>query len=178
MTDWAKAANPTAVITTEADAIAAARASAIAIFLGAAWGVIGLVYMLTAGQAAMDAAVAQASAGTPEMAGAIGQFALWTGVGLCVIQLVIGLFQWAKPNIVIPIIFVILVGFGLIMGVFGLLAASAMPEVAEANAATPAWQTWIGLVLLVVQLVLHIAGIRGASKLDKLRNAEANTWDN
>ena len=177
MTDWAKAVNPAAPIATEVDAIAAARASAIAIFLGVAWGLIGIIYMLTAGQAAMDAAVAQASAGTPEMAGAIGQFAMWSAVGLCVIQLAFGLFQWAKPNIVVPIIFLILVAFGLIMGVFGLVAAAAMPEVAEAQAANPAWQTWIGLVLLVVQVVLHVAGIRGASKLDKIRVAAANNYE-
>lgn len=177
MTDWAKAVNPTAAITTEVEATAAARASALAIFLGVAWGVVGIVYTMTAGQAAMDAAVAQASAGTPEMANAIGQFALWSAVGLAVIQLLFALFQWAKPNIVIPIIFLILVAFGLIMGVFGLVAAGAMPEVAEASAATPAWQTWIGLLLLVVQTVLHISGIRGASKLDKLRHAAANTYE-
>ena len=35
MTDWIKASNPTAPVTTEADAIAAARASAVAIFIGA-----------------------------------------------------------------------------------------------------------------------------------------------
>lgn len=177
MTDWAKAVNPTAAITTEQDAIAAARASAIGIFLGVIWGAVGIIYLLTAGQAAMDAAVAQAASETPEMAGAIGQFALWSAVGLCVIQALFGLFQWAKPNIVIPIIFLILVAFGLIMGVFGLVAASAMPEVAEAQAQTPAWQTWIGMLILIVQVVLHISGIRGASKLDKLRVEAASTYE-
>jgi hypothetical protein len=37
MTDWIKASNPTATITTEAEAIGA-WASALAIFLGVIWG--------------------------------------------------------------------------------------------------------------------------------------------
>lgn len=178
MTDWAKAINPTAAIATEEDATGAARASAIAIFLGAAWGVVGIIYLMTAGQAAMQAAVTQASADSPGMAGAIGQVALWTAVFFVVVQAVIGFIQWAKPNIVIPIIFLILVIFGLVMGVFGLVMAGSMPEVAEAQAQAPAWQTWIGMLLMIVQAVMHIAGIRGASKLDKLRYEAANNYDN
>lgn len=37
MSEWIKAMNPTAPITTEPEAVRAARASAIAIFLGVAW---------------------------------------------------------------------------------------------------------------------------------------------
>ena len=33
----------------------------------------------------------------------------------------------------------------------------------------PMWQTWGGLIILVVQLIMHIAGIRGARALDRLR---------
>src|SRR5690606_8579872 len=123
MTDWVRASNPTAPINNEAEATAAARASAIAIFLGVLWGIVGIVYLMTAGQAVMEAAMAQASADAPEMAGMAGvmtQAALWMSVGLVVIQLVLGLVQWAKPNIVIPIIFVILVAFGLVSGLAGM----------------------------------------------------------
>ncbi|MDP2116391.1 MAG: hypothetical protein Q8J71_03235, partial [Brevundimonas sp.] len=62
MTDWVRASNPTAPITSEAEAIAAARASAIAIFLGVIWGIVGIIYLMTAGQAMMEAAMAQAAA--------------------------------------------------------------------------------------------------------------------
>lgn len=175
MTDWVRASNPTAPITNEAEATAAARASAIAIFLGVLWGIVGIIYLMTAGQAVMEAAMAQAAADAPEMADMTGfmtQATLWMSVGFVVIQLVLGLVQWARPNIVIPIIFLILVAFGLVSGVFGLMMAGqdGMPE----SAAAPVWQVWGGLVVLVVQLVLHIAGIRGASKLDKLRFEAAN----
>ncbi|GAA0626496.1 hypothetical protein GCM10009422_24180 [Brevundimonas kwangchunensis] len=178
MTDWIKASNPATPITTEADAIAAARASAIAIFLGAVWGIVGLVYMMTAGSGALEAAAAQAAADTPEMPGmanVVTQAALWMGIGLTVVQLIIGFVQWAKPNIVIPIIFVILVAFGLVTGVFGLVMAG-QPEMAAAAAQTPMWQTVIGFVILAVQLVMHIAGIRGANKLDKIRMAAAQDY--
>lgn len=175
MTDWVRASNPTAQITNEAEATAAARASAIAIFLGVLWGIVGIIYLMTGGAAAMEAAMAQASADAPEMAGMTGvmtQAALWMAAGFVVIQLVLGLVQWTKPNIVIPIIFLILVAFGLISGLMGLLMAgqSDIPEAAQA----PAWQTWVGLVVLVVQLIMHIAGIRGARQLDKLGLEAAN----
>ena len=177
MTDWIKASNPTTPINNEAEALAAARASAIAIFLGVIWGVVGIVYLMTAGQAIMEAAVAQASADAPEMAGMAGmmtQGVLMMSVVFVVIQLVLGLVQWAKPNIVIPIIFLILVIFGLFSGLLGLMMAGqeGLPEAS----ATPAWQTWIGLILLVVQVVLHTAGIRGARKLDKLRMDAAQNY--
>lgn len=175
MTDWVRASNPTAPITNEAEATAAARASAIAIFLGVLWGIVGIIYLMTAGQAVMEAAMAQAAADAPEMAGMTGimtQAALWMSVGFVAIQLVLGLVQWAKPNIVIPIIFVILVAFGLVSGLMGMMMVG--QEGMPAAAAAPAWQTWGGLVILVVQLILHIAGIRGARQLDKLRFEAAN----
>lgn len=176
MTDWIRASNPTTPITTEGEAIAAARASAIAIFLGVLWGIVGIVFLMTAGQALMDAAVAEATAQNPEAAGMAGMMAqglLGLSIGLVVIQLIIGLVQWFKPNIVIPIIFAILVAFGLITGLMAAFGVG-QPE-ASAAVANPAWLTWGGLVILVVQLVLHVAGIRGAQKLDKLRFASAQT---
>lgn len=175
MTDWIKASNPTAPIANEAEAIGAARASALAIFLGVIWGGIGVALLMTGGGSAeIEAAVTQATADTPEMAGmggAMVQIAMWSAVGFCAIQLVLGLVQWAKPNVVIPIIFAILVAFGLVTGLLGLMTTGQenMPDAA----ASPTWQTWVGLVILVVQLVLHIAGIRGARALDKLRMAAA-----
>jgi hypothetical protein len=174
MTDWVRASNPTAPITNEAEATAAARASAIAIFLGVLWGIAGIVYLMTAGQAVMEAAMAQAAAESPEMEGMTGimtQAALWMSVGFVVIQLILGLVQWAKPNIVIPIIFLILVLFGLISGLMGMMmqGQEGMPE-----ATTPAWQLWGGLGIMIIQTIMHIAGIRGARQLDKLRFEAAN----
>lgn len=174
MTDWIKASNPSAPITTEAEAIGAARASALAIFLGVIWGIVGLVYLMTAGQALMDAAVAEASAQNPEvvgMAGMMTQGLIGLSIGLIVIQLIIGLVQWFKPNIVIPIIFTILVAFGLITGLMGAVGVG-QPEDAAAFV-NPAWLTWGGLAVMAVELIMHIAGIRGARALDRIRMAAA-----
>lgn len=174
MTDWIKASNPTAPITTEAEAIGAARASAVAIFLGVAWGIVGIVYLMTAGQALIDAAVAEASAQSSEvsgMAGMMTQGLIGLSIGLIVIQLIIGLVQWFRPNIVIPIIFTILVAFGLLTGLMAVVGVG-QPENAAAFA-NPAWLTWGGIAVMAVELVMHIAGIRGARALDKLRMAAA-----
>lgn len=177
MTDWIRASNPTTPITTEDEAIAAARASALAIFLGVLWGVVGIVYLMTAGQAIMDAAVAQASAQNPDaagMAGVMAQGIVGLSIAFVVVQLILGLVQWFKPGVVIPIIFALLVAFGLVTGLMAAFGVG-QPDT-PAAVTTPVWQTWGGLVILVIQLVLHIAGIRGAQKLDKLRMAAAQDY--
>lgn len=177
MSEWIKAVNPTAPITTEPDALRAARASALAIFLGVAWGVVGVAILLTTGAAAMEAAMAQAAADAPEVAGMTGamtQIALWGAIGVTVIQLVLGLVQWTKPNIVIPIIFLILVIYGLVTSLIG-LSMMGSPDIPDA-ARTPLWQIALGLIILVIQLVMHIAGIRGARALDKLRMDAAQNY--
>ena len=117
--------------------------------------------------------MAEAAASSPEAASMTGMMA-GAAVGvtafLIAIQLILGLVQWFKPNIVIPILFTILVVYGLGTAVLGLVMAGQMDIPA---AAAPAWQTWGGIVVLVIQLVLHIAGIRGANALRKFRDAQA-----
>ena len=173
MTDMVRSMNPTATISNAGEAKAAARASAIAIFLGVIWGVIGLVWLMGPGAAVMEAAMTEAAASSPEAASMTGMMA-GAAVGvtafLIAIQLILGLVQWFKPNIVIPILFTILVVYGLGTAVLGLVMAGQMDIPA---AAAPAWQTWGGIVVLVIQLVLHIAGIRGANALRKFRDAQA-----
>lgn len=165
--------NPTAPINTRPEAIAAARASAIAIFIGVAWGIVGVIYMATAGSAVMEAALADAAAQNPDaasmsgMAGLMTGAAIGTGIFIIIIQLVLGLVQWFKPNIVIPILFTVLVVYGIGTTLLGLTMVN--NEVAGAN---PMWFTVLGLVVLVVELVLHIAGIRGANALNKMNKAE------
>jgi hypothetical protein len=174
MTDWVRASNPTAPITNEAEATAAARASALAIFLGVLWGIVGVIQIFTS-QTEMAEAAAAAAASDPAaagMAGAMVQGVLFAGIAMVVIQAILGFVQWARPNIVIPIIFLILVAFGLVSGVFGMVMTGqeGMPQ----SPAAPAWQIWVGFVILIIQLLMHTAGIRGASKLDKLRFEAAN----
>ena len=175
MTDLVKGMNPAAAITNAGEAKAAARASAIAIFLGVIWGIIVLVWLMGPGSAVMAAALADATAQSPEAAGMTGMMAS-AAIGITgftiVVQLILGLVQWFKPNIVIPILFTVLVVYGLGSTALGMVMAEQM-DLGAAAAATPAWQTWGGIVLMVVQLIMHVAGIRGANALGKFRNAQA-----
>ena len=175
MTDMVRAMNPTAKIDDAAQAKAAARASAIAIFLGVIWGAIGLMWMMGPGAEVMEAAMAEAtsaSAGGAGMAGVATSMAVGLGGFLIVVQLILGLVQWFKPNIVIPILFTVLVVFGLGNALLGMVMAGQMDLGAAAKAA-PAWQLYGGLAVLVIELILHIAGIRGASAMNKFRDAQA-----
>lgn len=170
--------NPTAPITTRPEAIAAARASAIAIFIGVAWGIVGVIYLATAGSAVMEAALADAAAQNPDAAGMSGMAglmtgaAIGTGIFIVIVQLVLGLVQWFKPNIVIPILFTVLVVFGLGSSLLGLMGPAA-----QAPGANPMWFTVLGLVVMAVELVLHIAGIRGASAMNKLREPDLGNFN-
>ncbi len=176
MADLVRAMNPTATISNAEEAKAAARASAIAIFLGVIWGIVGIVWLMGPGGAVMEAAMADAASTSPETAGMTEMMA-GAAIGLAgvlvVIQLILGLVQWFKPNIVIPILFTVLVVYGLGSTVLGMVMADQMEELGASAAAAPAWQIWGGIAVLVVQLILHIAAIRGASALRKFRDAQA-----
>ena len=173
MTDIIKGMNPAATISTADQARAAARASAIAIFLGVIWGGIGLAWLMGPGAGVMDAALAEAAASSPEAAG-MTEMMSGAAIGfagfLVVCQLVLGLVQWFKPNIVIPILFTVLVVYGLGTTVLGLVAAD---QIEFGGASGPDWQIYGGLILMTVQLILHVAGIRGASAMNKFRDAQA-----
>jgi len=168
MTDWVKASNPTAPITTEVEATAAARASAIAIFLGVLWAIWGVIYLATDGAAMIEAAQAQAVAQNPEaegMGGIVTSLAWGGAIAAVVIQVVLGLVQWFKPNVIIPIIFTILIVYGLGSTLMLLMNADG------AAGMGPMWQVVVGIVIMIIELILHISGIRGASALSKFREA-------
>lgn len=174
MSEWIKAINPVATIGTESQALKAARASAIAIFIGVAYGVFGVVMMMNGGLEAMETAMAAQSAGDDQMAGmtgAIAQFTFYFMIGMVVLQLILGFVQWAKPNMVIPILFIVLVVYGLGSAVLSQVMAGEM-NVPESPMNTAGMMA-LGIVVMVVELILHIAGVRGASALRKFRDAQA-----
>lgn len=175
------AMNPTAPITNEAEAQAAARSSAIAIVIGVIYGVIGVIItyasMASLKAAATAAAAANATEGGPD-AGAIAsmaiQGALWMGIGFTVIQAILAIVQWRRPNKVIAIIFLALIALGIVSLIFTVVMANsgAMPSTTPG---TPIWQVLLGLVVMAVEAVLHIAGLRGMNKLDKIQMDAANS---
>ncbi len=167
MSDWLKSFNPSSAITTEADAERAARASAVSIFIGVAVGLISVAWTF-ANQGALQDMVATAGQGNPDAAAAAAvgaQAGLWGGVVLVVIQLILGVVQWRNPGKFIAILFMALIALGLLSTLATPLLASAMPNIP----ATPIWQIGLSVVVMIVQLVLHAAGLRGISRLDRFQ---------
>lgn len=167
--------NPAAKITNEAEAKAAARASAVSILLGVVWGAIGLFYLMSP-EGAEATRQAMAAAETPETAGMAeamsGAVVGITGVTI-VIQLIFMLIQWAKPNIAIPIIFLLLVIYGLLASLLDVVMADQLAAMMGPQPQYAAWMTYGSIAVLAVQALLHVAGIRGASALAKFRRAAA-----
>ena len=153
MSDWIKAMNPRAPVTTEAEALRAGRSSAFSIFIGAAVGAVSV------------AATAMNPASTANANAAAGQAGLWIAVAMVVAQLVLGWVQWREPRKVIAIIFLLLLAFGIL----STLAAPMMVGMVPGMPVIPMWQIILSLVIMAVQTVLHVAGLRGIGKLDALQ---------
>lgn len=159
--------SPTAPINTESEALRAARASAIAIFIGAAVGVVGAIWTLMHPELVQEA-IAQATAQNPEAgpaAAASAQFGMYFGYAMILVQLVLGFVQWRSPNKVIAYIFIALI----VLGFLSTAAVPLMAGVVPNMPATPIWQIALSLVVMAVQFVLHLTGLKGMKKLDQLQ---------
>ena len=167
MSNWLKAMNPSSPMTTEADAERGAKASAISIFIGVVVGLISLAWT-TANPAAMNDALATASQGDPAataMADASLQAGLWIAGGMVVIQLILGVVQWRNPGKFIAVLFIVLIALGIVMSLAAPLLSASMPNVP----ATPMWQIVLSVVVMVVQFILHVTGLKGIKQLDRIQ---------
>ena len=171
MSDLIKAMNPTAQLTTEEAALAAARVSAVGMVIGAINQAVAGWYAST--PAAAEAAsrmVEQFTGEAPDPAALAQQSQIGLGVAgaFVVLQLILAFVQWRKPNQVLPILFLVLV----IWGLGGACIALFVPAFSGGQ---PMWLTVFTLVALLIAAIMHIAAIRGASALDKIRmNAAQN----
>jgi magnesium-transporting ATPase (P-type) len=159
--------NPTAPLRTEAEAEAAAKASAISIFIGVIVALASIAWSL-ANPAAVQDAVASAAGSDPDAqaAAAVGaQFAIYLSGGLAVVQLIFGIIQWRNPGKWIAILFLVLLAYGILSTAATPLLAGSIPNMPE----IPTWQIALSLVIMVIQVVLHVAGLRGINKLDQLQ---------
>lgn len=158
--------NPTAPIRTEAEAEAAAKASAISIFIGVIVAAVSIGWSLANPAAMQDAVASAAGSDVNAEAAAMGaQVAIYATGGLAVLQLILGFVQWRNPGKFMAILFLVLLAYGI-------LSTAATPLLVEMvpNApVVPVWQIALSLVIMVVQVALHIAGLRGINKLDKLQ---------
>ncbi len=167
MSDWLKAMNPSSAVTTEAEAERAAKASAISIFIGVLVGLISLAWTM-ANPAAMSDALATASQGDPAsaaMADASLQAGLWMAGGMVVIQLILGVVQWRNPGKFIAVLFLVLIALGILMSLAAPLLTASMPNMP----ATPTWQIALSVVVMVIQFILHVTGLRGIKQLDRIQ---------
>ena len=165
MNDWLKAMNPTSPIATEAQALKAARASAISIMIGVVVGLVSLAWTIANPQI-LENAVAQAGGdvGQAQLAAA-GQVALYTAGFMVLLQVILGFFQWRRPGKIIAILFMVLIAYGLVSTLATPLLADTVPNMPH----VPMWQIVLSIVVLIVQMVLHVAGLRGISQLDRIQ---------
>lgn len=164
---------PTTPITTEAEAAKASKASAISIFIGVAVGIISAVWTLMHPEILANA-VASAEATTPgsgAMAQSSAQIGMYLGYGLIVVQAIFGFIQWRSPAKWIAILFIILIVLGVLLTIAGSLMAGMVPNAPV----TPMWQIVLSLVIMAVQFVLHITGLKAIGKLEKLQLDAANS---
>lgn len=171
MTDIIKAMNPTAPLNTEEAALAAAKVSAVGMVIGAIHQAVGGWYSSTPEASAAAGRLVEKLTGQvppPEqMAASAQQGVIIAGV-FVVLQLGFAAWQWKKPNIVLPILFLVLCIWGL--GTAGLGLAM--------GAEQPMYLSAFSIVAMLIAVVTHIAGIRGASALSKIRYNAANTYEN
>lgn len=169
MTDMVRAMNPTATLTTEDAALAAAKISAVGVVIGAVNSAVTGWYASTPeGTAAAGRMVESLTGQAPDAAQLAGQaqMGLYFTGALVVLQLVLAVVQWVKPNGVIPIVFLVLVVWALGSSALAL----AMPGLGGSQ---PTWLTLFTLVTMLFAAAMHIAGIRGAGALRKFRDAQA-----
>lgn len=163
MTDLIKAMNPTAPLPTEQAALAAAKISAVGMVIGAVHQAVGGWYASTPEAQAATSRLVEQVTGQPADPGQAQAGLAIAGV-LVVLQLGLAVVQWLKPNSILPILFLILV----IWALGGALLGLVMPAFA---AGQPMWLTLFTVLTMIIAAITHIAGIRGASALGKLRQA-------
>ena len=161
MKAWLKAFNPLSAIDTEAEAVMAARASAISLWLsGAKW--IAAAILMIKDMPRLKAAIATgADSPVRDLVGngmVEAMVAITAAIGL--FQVMLGGVQWRVPNTIIPIIFLILSAYGLGNALWSQLAGGA--------GAGSGWPMLLSYFTLVVAVLFHWVGLRGASRLEKL----------
>lgn len=170
MTDIIKAMNPTAPLNTEEAALAAAKVSAVGMVIGAIHQAVGGWYSTTPEAAAAGARLVEKLTGqtpTAEQMAASAQQGMMMAVGLVVLQLGFAFWQWKKPNIVLPILFLVLCIWGLGTSALGMAM----------GAEQPLYLSVFSILAMLIAVVTHIASIRGNSALSKIRYDAANTYE-
>lgn len=149
--------NPFSRVDTVEGASRAARSSSLALWLSAARYGVAVAAML-ANYSVVKSEAAEKLAAMGKISSAdTGTMAMSMVAGVAVfavIEMAAGIWQWRRPGVVIPIIWSLVIGFSLYLAAKSGLGPSTM----------------IGVLMLLLCLALHLAGLRGALALEKLRN--------
>ncbi|WP_425990627.1 hypothetical protein [Brevundimonas sp. TWP2-3-2] len=167
MSNWLKALNPSSPMTTEADAERGAKASAISIFIGVVVGLISLAWTM-ANPGELQDVLAQSAGGDAEKAAgmaAAGQIALYVAGFMVALQAILGIVQWRNPGKFIAILFLVLLAYGLLSTLATPMLANSVPNMPE----IPMWQIALSVVVMVVQFILHVTGLKGIKQLDRIQ---------
>lgn len=160
MTDLLKTINPMTRIVTGDDARAVARGSAVALWLSAArYGVAAVSLMIN-----FEAVRALAAANVAQMPGSAPVEAVAYGIVagpllIAAVEIGAGLWQWKRPGVIVPIIWLLLLAFG----AYNFLTA---------GASLAGFGGLIALQMLV-SAVLHASGLRGALALARFQKTDA-----
>lgn len=172
MTDMIKAMNPAAPLNTEEAALAAAKVSAVGMVIGAIHTAVGGWYASTpAAQEAAARIVQDLTGQAPDPAAMASQAQMGliiSGV-FVVLQLGLAFLQSRKPNMILPIMF-------LILCVWALGSSALALAVPAFGGSQPMWLTAFSIIAMIVAIITHIASIRGVSALDKIRTRAAQEY--
>jgi hypothetical protein len=159
MTDLLKTINPMTRIETEEDARAVARASSLGLWLSAArFGVAtaSLIAGFDMVRALAETKVAEMPAGTSVEAVAYGIVAGPVVIGL--VEVAAGVWQWKRPGVVVPIIWLLLLAYGL----YAFVSAGA----------SLAGMGGLIMAQMLISAILHASGLRGALALARFKTPE------
>ena len=160
MTDLLKTINPATRIETEADARAVARASSIALWLSAARYAVTTASLAANYGNVRTLAAAQAEAMGAAVSVDMVAYGIVAGPAIiAVVEIAAGLWQWKRPGVVVPIIWLFLIAYGLFEFVRQGASFGGMGLITTA--------------LMLICAVLHISGLRGANAVGKFRDAQA-----
>lgn len=161
MVQLLKTINPATRIETEADARDVARGSSIALWLSAARYVTMSGVMLVNLESVRASAASQIETmGTAASADLLAYGIVGGPFLVALAEVGAGIWQWKRPGVVVPIIWLLLIAYG----TFEFVRSG--PSLTGFGA--------VVAILLLIGAVLHASAIRGASALARFRDAQAD----
>ena len=81
------------------------------------------------------------------------------------LQVILGIVQWRNPGKFIAILFMVLIAYGLASNIATPFLAASMPNIPD----VPIWQIALSVVVMIIQMILHVTGLKGIKQLDRIQ---------